>query len=82
MMLQRMVPNQFLGRVMSTDLGLATLAISLSTWVYGMLAGAPGADLRVLVRWMAVSLLIPAALWWSLARRWPVGVRREEPSED
>lgn len=81
-MLQRMVPNQFLGRVMSTDLGLATLAISLSTWVYGMLAGAPGADLRVLVRWMAVSLLIPAALWWSLARRWPVGVRREEPSED
>ena len=43
-MLQRMVPNRFLGRVMSTDLGLATLTISLSTWVYGILAAAPAAD--------------------------------------
>ncbi len=73
-LLQRMVPDEFLGRVMSTDLGLATLTISASTWVYGLLAAAPGADLRVLVRWLALSLLVPAAVWFVAAGRWPVGV--------
>ena len=72
-LLQRMVPDEFLGRVMSTDLGLATLTISASTWVYGHLAAAPGADLRVLVRWLALSLLVPAAVWVIAAGRWPVG---------
>jgi len=81
-LLQRMVPDEFLGRVMSTDLGLTTLAISASTWCYGMLADAPGADLRALVRLMALSLLVPAAIWFVAARRWPVGrsVRAVEPS--
>lgn len=73
LLLQRSVPDGFLGRVMSTDLGLATLAISISLWVYGRLAEVPGADLRVLVRWMAVSLLVPAAIWWWAAGRYPVG---------
>ena len=74
-LLQRMVPDQYLGRVMSTDLGLATLAISTSTWFYGILADAPGADLRVLIRFMALSLLVPTLVWLAAASRWPVGVR-------
>jgi predicted MFS family arabinose efflux permease len=74
-LLQRMVPNRFLGRVMSTDLGLTTLTISASTWVYGVLAEAPGADLRALVRWMSLSLLLPALVWFVASARWPVGSR-------
>jgi len=77
LLLQRSTPDEFRGRVMSTDLGLATLAISASLWLYGRLAAAPGTDLRVLVRWMALSLLVPAAIWWWAAGRWPVGRRVE-----
>jgi predicted MFS family arabinose efflux permease len=77
-MLQRMVPDEFLGRVMSTDLGLATLAISASTWFYGVLAAPPDADLRALVRWMALSLLVPLAVWLVAAARWPVGVSQRD----
>jgi MFS family permease len=72
-LLQRMVPDEFLGRVMSTDLGLTTLTISASIWFYGLLADAPGADLRQLVRVMALSLLLPAGIWFVAAGRWPVG---------
>lgn len=79
-LLQRMTPDAYRGRVMSADLGLATLAISASTWVYGLLAAAPGADLRVLVQWMAVSLLVPTAIWFVSARRWLAGpVKRARP---
>lgn len=74
-LLQRMVPDAYLGRVMSTDLGLTTLTISASTWLYGLLADAPGADLRVLLRWMALSVLVPAAIWILAAGRWPPGDR-------
>jgi MFS family permease len=82
-LLQRMVPDEFRGRVMSADLGLATLAISASLWVYGQLAESPGADLRLLVRVLALSLLVPAALWWIAAGRWAVGSRcREESSSE
>jgi len=73
-LLQRMVPDDFLGRVMATDLGLATLMISTSLWVYGRLAEAPDADLSALVRLTALSLLVPAAVWWWAAGRWPVGL--------
>ncbi len=71
-LLQRMVPDEFRGRVLSTDLGLATLTIAASTWAYGALADAPGTDLRVLMRWMSLSLLIPAAAWAVSAGRWKV----------
>jgi hypothetical protein len=74
-LLQRMVPDAYLGRVMSTDLGLTTLTISASTWLYGLLADAPGADLRILLRWMALSVLVPAAIWFLAAGRWPPGAR-------
>jgi predicted MFS family arabinose efflux permease len=73
-LLQRMVPDDYLGRVMSTDLGLTTLTISASTWFYGRLADAPAADLRLLVRWMAWSVLLPAAIWILAARRWPPAI--------
>lgn len=69
-LLQRRVPDEYRGRVMSTDLGLATLSISISTWVYGMLAARPTADLRVLTRWMAFSLLVPTAIWIVAGRHW------------
>jgi hypothetical protein len=71
--LQRMTPDAYRGRVMAADIGLATLVISCSIGVYGALASAPGADLRSLVRWLAVSLLIPAAAWLIASARWPVG---------
>jgi len=72
-LLQRMVPDEFRGRVMSTELGLATLSISASLWIYARLAEAPGADLRTLVRILSLSLIFPAAAWWWAAGRWPVG---------
>jgi MFS family permease len=82
-LLQRMVPNEYLGRVMSTDLGLATLTISASIFVYGELADVPGADLRSLVLWLALTLLLPAVAWLVASKRWPVGLRcgtgMEEP---
>jgi hypothetical protein len=64
---------------MSTDLGLTTLTISASTWLYGLLAAAPGADLRSLLRWMALSVLAPAVVWMLAARRWPPGRRGSSP---
>ena len=78
-LLQRMSPTEFAGRVMATDLGMATLTISASMWVYGMLAEAPGADLRLLVRWLALTLLLPGAIWFAASRRWPVGRREDLP---
>ena len=75
-LLQRMVPDEYRGRVLSADLGLATLSISASTWVYGQLAAAPGADLRSLTSWLAVSLVVPTALWLGASGRWPVGKPR------
>ena len=72
-LLQRTVPRELLGRIMSTDLGLTTLTMSLSTWVYGMLAASPEADLRSLIRWMTLSLVVPAAGWWIAAGRWRPG---------
>jgi len=74
-LLQRTVPDELLGRIMATDLGLTTLTMSVSTWVYGMLAAAPDADLRSLVRWMTLSLVVPAAAWWFAAGRWRPGAR-------
>ncbi len=73
-----MVPDEFRGRVISTDIGLATLAISVSTALYGWLADLPEADLRYLVRWLAASLLLPTAVWLVAAKRWPVGARADE----
>jgi MFS family permease len=81
-LLQRMVPDAFLGRVTATDLGLTTLTISASTWFYGALAAAPDADLRALVRWMALLVLVPAATWILAARRWPPGVRVDSRSPE
>ncbi|MCP3982020.1 MAG: MFS transporter [bacterium] len=81
-LLQRMSVDEFRGRVMSTDLGMATLVISVSTAVYGWLAAEPGADLRALVRWMAVSLVVPALVWFLAAGRWPVGERPHRVGPD
>ncbi len=66
-LLQRMVPDEFRGRVFAAEMGLVTLMLAASTWVYGEVAAA-GADLRLLAGALAASLLIPAALW-TVARR-------------
>ncbi|MCP3982651.1 MAG: hypothetical protein GY716_25450, partial [bacterium] len=42
----------------------------------------PGADLRALVRWMAVSLVVPALVWFLAAGRWPVGERPHRVGPD
>lgn len=77
-LIQRMVPDGFLGRVASADLGFATLSISTSVGLFGWLIVTELGDLRMLVRLMALSLLIPTLIWYLSARRWPVG----KPSEN
>ena len=67
-LLQRMTPDEYRGRVMSTDLGLATLTISASTWIWGMLAAPSDADLRFLMGVLAITLLLPAAVWFVASR--------------
>jgi len=74
LLLQKLVPDAFLGRVMSTDLGLATLTIAASTWFYGI--AAETVDLRLLVRLMALSLLLPTAIWILFAGRRLVNLER------
>ncbi|RMG43731.1 MAG: MFS transporter [Acidobacteria bacterium] len=76
-MLQKMVPDRFLGRVMSTDLGLATMAISAATFVYGRLAESAAADLRLLARILALSLVVPCLVWLAATSRWPLDLGRE-----
>jgi hypothetical protein len=75
LLLQRTVPNRLLGRISSTDLALATLTMSASNWIYGMLAEPAEANLRTLVRVMVASLAIPTIVWWVAAGRWKPGVR-------
>ncbi len=72
-LLQREVPDEFRGRVMSADLGLATLTISLSTAFYGWRAADPSADLRTLMLTMTGMLLVPTAIWWWASGRWRGG---------
>jgi predicted MFS family arabinose efflux permease len=70
-LLQREVPDGFRGRVFAAEMGLATLAIAGSTWGYSELAAA-GIDVRILVRALALSLLLPAVTWSLILRRcWP-----------
>ena len=73
-LLQKMVPDQYLGRVSSADLGLATLAISISVWAYGTLAATETVGLTTLARVMALTLLAPAAAWYFASARWPARV--------
>ena len=77
-LLQRLTPDEYRGRVMAADLGFATLSISISTGVYGVVAAAPGADMRILLRWLALSLVAPAAIWLFASKRWPVGATTEQ----
>ncbi len=61
-LLQRLVPDRLRGRVFATELGLATLAISATTWLYGT-AIDRGAGLRTMTGVLAVTLLGSAVLW-------------------
>lgn len=72
-LLQRTVADEFLGRTMSTDIGLATLSMSASTWLYGFLAARAGADLGSLLRWMVLTWAVPATIWWIAAGRFRPG---------
>lgn len=67
-LLQRMVPDEFRGRVFAADMAMVTLMIATSTWIYGELA-ALGIDLRLLAGAVTGSLLVPAALWTVAGRR-------------
>jgi MFS family permease len=77
LLLQREVPDALRGRIFAAELGLATLAFSVSTFVYGHLVDLPGSSPRRVVAIMAVSLLIPASFWAAterfLRRRTPTG---------
>ena len=44
----------------------------------GLDASPPEADLRALIGWMALSLLVPVLIWLAAATRWPVGARQRD----
>lgn len=78
LLLQRSVPDGLRGRVFAAELGFATLAISGSTWVYGMLLDGGALDLDEAARLLAGTLIAAAALWFALAKWVSRGARRGE----
>ncbi|GAB4375934.1 MAG: MFS transporter [Acidobacteriota bacterium] len=72
-LLQRRVPDRLRGRVFAAELGLATLAISAVTFVYGEAIDGWGIGLRPMTLVLAGTLLVAALLWTAaqaLTRRW------------
>jgi hypothetical protein len=66
--LQLEVPDALRGRVFATDMMIATLAISMSLLVVGVLVDL--LDLRVLIACCAAATLLYAIGWWLATRRY------------
>ena len=62
-LLQQEVPDRYRGRIFSAELGLVTLTMSASTFVYSWLADVAGFGLRQLVVILALSLFLPGVIW-------------------
>jgi MFS family permease len=65
--LQLEVPDELRGRVFATDLMIATLAISVSLLVVGVLVDV--LEMRVLIAGCASATLVYAIVWWLATRR-------------
>jgi UDP-N-acetylmuramyl pentapeptide phosphotransferase/UDP-N-acetylglucosamine-1-phosphate transferase len=71
------VPNHLLGRVFAFDIGVFTLAVSISLWLTGFITDRFHLDPRTIVLLLAMGSLAPLALW-AAALRWQS--RRAEAS--
>ena len=76
-LLQLAVPNRFLGRVFALEMGLLTLAMSVSTYATGWGLDHAGYSPRQMAAWLGVAFLIPGVAWLAL-QRW---LDRSEQSE-
>jgi MFS family permease len=61
-LLQRVVPDQFRGRVFAAEMSMLTLILSVSTWFTGAALDS-GLDPRTIAVRLALLFLIPGALW-------------------
>lgn len=69
-MIQKLVPNAYLGRVFSMDMALYYLATVGSTVIHGSLVDALGSDnLRLIAFGTMAASVVPLALWVLLTRR-------------
>jgi hypothetical protein len=69
-LLQRVVPDQFRGRVFAAEMALLTFILSLSTWFTGAALDS-GLDPRTVAVRLALLFIIPGTLWigWVVAGR-------------
>lgn len=65
-LLQRIVPDEFRGRVFAAEMALLTLVLSLSTYFTGA-ALAHGTDPRRITIYLALLFLLPGTLWSAYA---------------
>jgi MFS family permease len=79
-LLQRGVPAPLQGRIFAAELGLFTLTFSASTWIYGRMLDAPGADPFALVRSLGWSFLAAGVVWTLAVRRWPLREVAAQPA--
>ena len=63
------VPNHLLGRVFAFNIGLFTLAVSISLWLTGYVTDAFHLDPRTIVLLLAGGSLVPLGMW-AAALRW------------
>ena len=61
-LLQRMVPNEFRGRVFAAEMALLTLILSFSTYFAGV-ALEQGLSPRIICTRLALLLIIPGSIW-------------------
>ncbi len=74
-LLQRYVPDRFRGRTFAVELGLYTLASSLSHLLWGTIIDATGVAAIDALRWAVALALGPALLWLWKLRRLPMPER-------
>lgn len=67
-MLQKLVPDSYLGRVLSAELGLATLMISISLYSFSLIAEQPGTNLTELPLYLGGLLLFSCIVFTAFAR--------------
>ena len=68
-LLQRVVPDNFRGRVFAAEMALLTLVLSVSTWATGAALDS-GTDPRRVALYLALLFIIPGTLWttWVISR--------------
>ena len=74
-LLQMSVPNHLLGRVFAFDIGIFTLAVSVSLWLTGFVTDAFHLNPRTIVLLLSLGSLAPLGVWGA-ALRWQS--RREQ----